>query len=144
MKEKDFTILEIYKMFADSTQHISDCRQHSNQFYILLNSGVIAYNSLFPSFLIITLGILINIVWFLKIQSYKRLNKAKFKVIEKIEKRLPIQVYNHEYLVLKQLGHKALSYYESLIPCIFIIIFIFALGHKYFEQIIKVCQCIFK
>lgn len=143
-ENNDERIFNIYKMFADTTQHISECRQQSNNFYILLNTGIVAYNSHFPSFLIIILGILINIVWMLKITAYKDLNQAKFKVIEKLEKKFPVQVFHDENEVLKSINHKSLSYYEKCIPLIFIVVFSAILLHTYMDKIVNICHCIFK
>lgn len=137
-------LFDIYKMFADTTQHISDCRQQSNNFYILLNTGIIAYNSHFPSFLIIILGILINIVWVFKIRAYKNLNKAKFEVIGKIERNFSVQVFSEEYKILKSMKHKNLSHYESRIPLIFILVFSTILLHTYIDKIINIFYCLFK
>ncbi|WP_177746988.1 RipA family octameric membrane protein [Candidatus Avelusimicrobium fimicolum] len=135
MKEKNADcILDIYKMFVNTTQHTSECRQRSNNFYILLNSGIVAYNSQFHSLFIIVFGILINSVWLFKIQSYTNLNKAKFQVINKIEKKLPLQVFADEYTFLKKIKHKNLSYYERYIPIIFLIIYSIVLLDKYGEQ----------
>lgn len=142
-KRNEECAFEIYKMFVATTQHISECRQQSNNFYILLNSGIVAYNSHFHSFFIIILGILINIVWILKISAYKNLNQAKFQVIEKLEKRLPVQVFHDEYQILKEKNHKNLSYYEKYIPWVFIIVFSAILLHTYTNLIVNMFHCIF-
>ncbi len=123
-ENKRHDILEIYKMYVESTQHISDCRQKSNNFYILLNTGIIAYTSFFNYLLVLLFGVLINIIWFCKINSYKRLNSAKFKVVNFVEKQLPIEVFNMEYKILKEGKHKNLSFYESCIPLVFITVFV--------------------
>ena len=83
-------VLEIYKMFVETTQHTSDCRQKSNNFYILLNTGISAYYTQVSASLILIVGVLLNIIWFFKIQSYRNLNKAKFQVINGLEKKLPV------------------------------------------------------
>lgn len=137
-------VLEIYKMFVETTQHTSDCRQKSNNFYILLNTGIAAYYTQFPASLVIFLGILINIIWFFKIQSYKRLNKAKFQVINVLEKKLPIRVFSDEYKILRSSRHKNLSYYESWIPIIFLLLFLLIYLHIHMDKVINIAYCLFQ
>lgn len=142
MKQKDNkNIFDIYKMYVETTQHISNCRQQSNNFYILLNSGIVAYNAHFASFFISMFGILINIVWILKIKSYKNLNSAKFKVINKLEKFFPVEVFNDEYKILKNTKYKSLSDYEIYVPWIFILLFLLVSIYKYWNIIYKILNC---
>ena len=137
-------VLEIYKMFVETTQHTSDCRQKSNNFYILLNTGISAYYTQVSASLILIVGVLLNIIWFFKIQSYRNLNKAKFQVINGLEKKLPVRVFSDEYKILRSDNHKNLSYYESWIPIIFSFLFVLIYLHLYIDKFINIMCCIFQ
>ena len=70
-------------------------------------------------------GVLLSYVWFILIKSYKDLNSVRFKVINEIEKDLPISPYYMEWEIIKKEG-KYLSFttVERYVPLIFGIIHI--------------------
>lgn len=45
-------------------------------------------------------GIAICVMWALTINSYKKLNSAKFAIIHKMEERLPVALYADEWVAL--------------------------------------------
>jgi len=73
------------------------------------------------------LGIVICIVFWFLIRSYKQLNTGKFAVIHEIEKQLPLALYKYEWEVLGK-GEDNKKYYpfshiELIIPWVFGIIY---------------------
>jgi hypothetical protein len=98
-------LFEQYKLAVEMAQGISDRRQTANSFYIALISafGILSsvlekgptsevrstwgyVLSILPACLSV---ICLCVVWWLTIQSYRRINKAKWKVIEELEDKLP-------------------------------------------------------
>ena len=47
-------------------------------------------------------GAATGLTWFLQLRSYRDLNRAKFEVINDLEKRLPVAVFSAEWQSLKQ------------------------------------------
>jgi len=116
--------IEQYKLFVESSR-----RLQSNRFFISIISallGVLAftfretllvqpYDTNFIFNLLGVFGILLNIVWFLSIIASKRLNAAKFKVIQEMEKGLPFQPFQREWEIFKKNEGKFNKYVVSTV-----------------------------
>lgn len=58
--------------------------------------------------------------WFMQLRGYKLLNKAKFAVIDEIEKKFPVGLFSSEWVEMAKLrkdsfffkGHRSLTSYE--------------------------------
>jgi hypothetical protein len=110
---------------------ISKRRHQTNTFYISLSSSLITLFSLITvkilpinSKLILIipfLGIIICLIWFTHLKSYKKLNWAKFKIINDIEKDLPYQGFTEEWDLLNKANYKRLTDIERYVPLILII-----------------------
>lgn len=112
-KEKDYGpsfkehLFQQYKFYLESAEKISDRRQVANAFFLTLNTAFISFIGFlvtqtdFTSFLfrllIAVVGVAICLVWLFLINSYKQLNSVKFKVIHKIEEKLPLKLYDYEW-----------------------------------------------
>lgn len=132
-------LLDQYKIYVNATEKISDRRQKTNEFFLALNTGLVALlgfiatkTSYIELDLILGLsslaGITVCYLWYRIIFSYKGLNDAKFKVIHAIELRLPLALYDTEWEMLGRGEDKKLywpfSHIEIFVPRIFIIIYI--------------------
>jgi hypothetical protein len=131
-------LLEQYKIYVNSAEKISDRRQKANEFFLTLNSVLVALlgfvttkaNNVNINYLLIfssISGITICYLWYRIIFSYKGLNSGKFNVIHAIEKRLPLALYDTEWEVLDR-GKNRKKYWpfthiELFVPWIFIIIY---------------------
>lgn len=88
-------------------------------------------------FVLCTLGVALSVLWRTHIIAYRRLNSAKFKIINAMEEVLPFRPFNDEWSVLtgkgmaKRKRHVRLSTLEGIVPFI-AITFYFALGLIYF------------
>lgn len=99
-------------------------------------------------------GIVLAATWFFNIRSYKRLNKAKYEVINEMEKDLPYQNFTDEWERLKGkpveetdgmrkrwLKYKDrytdLTNIEGTVPIVFALIYLFILAGAVFKVIIK-------
>lgn len=128
---KDFKnhLLEQYKLYVETSLDISSKRLETNKFYLALNSAVFGLtgylttlNNNLVIFLFSIIGILISIVWYLNIFSYKELNSAKFKVIHELEKHLPASLFKSEEECYLNKYHNLTSI-EKFVPAIFGILY---------------------
>jgi len=136
MSEKE-ELLELYKIHVELSDRVSQRRSVLNQFYITFLTGflgVVAFmvdKSIIhaDSFIYVftgIIGIIVCIIWFFNIHSYKQLNSAKFDVIFKIEEQLSFQFFRIEWEILKkQKKYNTLSNIEKFTPVVLLILFIF-------------------
>ena len=129
-------VLDIYKIYVEKMDTISQRRQHANAFYLSLNTVLISIAGLLSyhdSKIAITVflfsGFFISLMWMRNIQSYKSINEEKFNIIHSIEERLPIKPYFSEWELIKAKKskgkHKDFNEVEILVPILFIILQIF-------------------
>ncbi|MFH1311506.1 MAG: hypothetical protein ABIH65_03820 [Nanoarchaeota archaeon] len=129
-------LLKQYEIFVASAEENSTKRMQSNRFYLLLNTvlfSLSSYLSFISNKIVVTalsgIGIILCLSWMSNISSYKKLNSAKFKIINELEDYLPSKPFNKEDKYLN--SHYTISNLEKLIPIIFIfsyaIIIIFVL-----------------
>lgn len=133
-------LLDQYKIYINATEKISDRRQKTNEFFLGLNTALVALLSFIASKTDQTelnvilgvssiAGITICYLWYRIITSYKGLNDAKFKVVHMIESRLPLALYDTEWEMLGRGNDKErywpFSHIELLVPRIFIAIYAF-------------------
>lgn len=132
-------LLDQYKIYINATEKISDRRQKTNEFFLGLNTALLALLGFIAtktsqSEITIMLGvsaiagITMCYLWYRIIASYKGLNSAKFKVIHAIEMRLPLALYDTEWEMLGRGEDKKVywpfSHIELHVPKIFIAIYI--------------------
>jgi hypothetical protein len=69
-------------------------------------------------------GILLCVLWFNIITSYRDLNTAKWEVVQQIEERLPISPYAAEWDAVERGRnprlYRPLSHIERVVPWIFV------------------------
>ena len=123
-------LLEQYKLISESADKITDKRQSTNNFYLGVNSFILAVASYLAvskvntvSILISVSGLLVSVVWLKNINSFKQLNSAKFKVIHELEEYLPARVYQKEDEYLQK-GYYKLTAVEKWIPVIFGVLYV--------------------
>ena len=131
-------LLEQYKIYINSAEKISDRRQKSNEFFLTLNSTLVALLGYIATkmdnadmmYVLLSssiIGIAMCYLWYRTVRSYKGLNSGKFKVIHAIERRLPLALYDTEWEILDRGKDKKIywpfSHIELLVPWIFIAIY---------------------
>ncbi|WP_297637751.1 hypothetical protein [uncultured Clostridium sp.] len=133
-RERNEILLEQWKVYVQMADNMSVRRSKSNSFFTTINTTIIGLISV--SFfsnhrnLILITGILISIAWISSIRSYKILNNAKFKVINKIEESFPMQGFTEEWDELKKSKHIKLTSNETYVPIGFIIIYMICLWNN--------------
>lgn len=131
-------LFEQYKLYVESIEKTSDRRQHANNYFITINTALISLiglsfqikifeNLAFIKSILAFVGIIVCIVFWYLIRSYKQLNTGKFDVVHKIEEHLPLALYKYEWEVLGK-GKDNKKYYpfshiELIIPWVFGIIY---------------------
>lgn len=91
-------LLEQYKLYVQSAENVSARRVASSRYLLALNAALIAFYGLLSAnfgqnywaLLIPVMGIHVCLLWYLIIKSHADLNRIKFKVIHKLEQRLPV------------------------------------------------------
>jgi len=101
-----------YKLYTEQKEKFIDRSFHTNKFYLLSIIGLIltmfltkdySFSYGLSSTLVFSVaGFAICILWWVNVDSYNFLIKVKLgKVIEEIEKTLPVQPYTQEFIAIK-------------------------------------------
>ncbi|MBF4603251.1 MULTISPECIES: RipA family octameric membrane protein [Curtobacterium] len=134
-------VLELYKLTVEMADRISARRGQANQFYLALQSTLLGVPAIFSllgrdefdplrATLLVAIGALTSITWWLQLRSYRDLNRAKFSVINRIERdHLPVQPFSDEWSSLKrdplpkwQGRYAELGTVERLVPLAFLVL----------------------
>lgn len=136
---KDKTlVIDQYKIAVASTEKVSTQRADANKFYLSVNSiiagGLLFYNDQVSdvnssTVLVATVfGVIVCVVWVLALIDYRKLNKAKFDLITKMEADLPIKFFTEEWSLLNKgkwhKKYKNISRIERLMPLSFAVVYI--------------------
>lgn len=146
-------LLEQYKLYVEMADNISARRSQANQFYISVLSALLAVVALVAkiygggssphpdlvnvAFLAVAmLGLVLCLIWWLNLLSYRQLNSGKFLVIHEIEAQLPYKCYDREWELLgsgKDWGkYLSLTTIELYVPGLmalpFALVFLYALN----------------
>lgn len=103
---------EIYEMAVEMADRVSARRLAANAFFVTVNTALaglvtFAYSQVtsdhrFILWIISLVGILLSLTWFFAIRSYKRLNRAKFEVIQELETELEFDYFKKEWESLRR------------------------------------------
>lgn len=129
-------VIEQYKLYVEMADRISSRRLTANSFFLSINTALVALtsyinnisnSSLLSSSLLISLaGMILCYMWYRLIRSYKDLNTAKFKVIHNMEKMLPFNPYDAEWIEVGEGKNKKkylpFTNIEMRVPWVFLLI----------------------
>ncbi|TRO69451.1 hypothetical protein [Streptomyces sp. IB201691-2A2] len=132
----DPAILELYKVAVEMADRVSARRGSANAFFLSVQTALVSIMALTYQrlenahqsvYLALSMaGITLSASWWLQLRSYRDLNTAKFAVINKIEERLPVQLFKDEWDSLKRdplpplrKRYAELGYIERVIPGVF-------------------------
>jgi hypothetical protein len=143
-------LLEQYKIYIQTAENISEKRMNTNKFYITFLSSIITiffiilklfkedFNYQLIFILLSIFGITLSIIWRVNLHSYKQINRAKFKIIHKMEHNLPYRCFEKEW---KLLGNgKFLTKYikltniEFFLPYLYAMLFLIVLIYYLFVR----------
>ena len=123
-------ILEQYKIYVQSAENVSSRRIATSRYLLTLSAALLAIYGIqildltqnYWTLTIPTTGIIISILWYCLIKSYRNLNAIKFQIIHDLEQYLPVALYKYEW---KKAGQGNGKFYtevtqiEQWIPIIF-------------------------
>jgi hypothetical protein len=134
--------LDLYKLAVEMADRISGRRALANTFFLTVNTGLAALlggNNL--RWYVAAAGIVFAFAWWWLLQSYRKLNWAKFEVINAIEPRLPLRLFSDEWRHLESTraprgvwppaalwawlkGYHDLGTAERIVPLAFVAIYV--------------------
>lgn len=135
-------LLEQYKLFVETSQQVSERRQNANNYLLTINSSLVTlFVVLLSTFgrhrwnvLIPITGLVLCVIWYSLVDSYKDLNTAKFAVIHELEDQLPVALFRHEWYVCGHNQRKKdkaiedkyvpLTHLERWIPWVFAVLYV--------------------
>lgn len=140
----DPTALALYQLAVEMADRVSVRRATANTYFLTVHTTLATVVAVFlaspdraaeadavPVVLIATVGVLLSVVWWVLLRSYRDLNAAKFEVILEMEKSLPSQPYGDEWASLKKdpvkkwRGRYAeLGTVERVVPAAFIAVYV--------------------
>jgi hypothetical protein len=137
-------LIEQYKLYVEMADNISTRRSQTNAFYITVLSGLLAVLALAAdkfagaaqdaSFIAVAiLGIVLCVVWYINLESYRQLNSGKYKTIHEMEQRLPFPCFDREWEIMSMRGEDGkpkftrLTRVEKFVPILLGIPFLFLL-----------------
>ena len=145
----DNVVLEQYKMYVEMADRVSARRVATNKFYISLLAALLAFvtfvlskqicygyeTAVLVSFSI--LGLVLNFVWLINIQSYRQLNSGKFRVIHEMEEKLAFPCYKKEWQILGEgkdsKQYRRLTRVERFVPYILSLPYLILLVYSVFR-----------
>lgn len=131
------SVLDLYRLAVEMADRVSARRASANAWYVSLETATLSILGLLSgverqttSWVLVAVaaaGACIAVVWLVTLRSYQRLNSAKFAVIQKIEDRLPVQMYKQEWAILRPADtrrrrYHALSAVERTVPVVFLVL----------------------
>lgn len=133
-------LLEQYKVFLQTSEDLVSRRQNVNNFYISINSALMAAFGIvwaleiapiykfFTGLLLATVGIILSVSWIKLLASYGDLNSSKMKIISYIERQLPASLYDAEWAALSDKLNKrkyvSFTNSEKRVPALFIAVYV--------------------
>jgi hypothetical protein len=127
-------LFEQYKIYVGSVEKVSDRRVLANNCLLTVNAflavlyGLFAGHSQNSAWLVLlpVVGVLVSLVWYRIIASYRNLNAIKFQVIHELEQKMPAALYDYEWFKAEEGRGKAfrpLSHLELWLPRIFVLLY---------------------
>jgi len=125
-----------YKLYLDFTDRLSQRRQTVSSFFVSVMTAVVAilgYGRSARTLVIVSVaGLILCVLWWRIIRSYRDLNRARFAVIYAMETVLPLKPYTAEwdYVGRGQSSglYKPVSRIESYVPLLFFGLFLAVLA----------------
>ncbi|MEU9115337.1 hypothetical protein AB0D04_27040 [Streptomyces sp. NPDC048483] len=130
-------VLELYKLAVEMADRVSARRGTANAFFLTVQTTFVALVGLgFPKLSdapwwvpvsLFLAGVTLSATWWMQLRSYRDLNTAKFKGINKLEERLPVKIFTDEWEQLRRdpihgwrKRYTELGTSERVIPVVFV------------------------
>lgn len=134
--------LEIYKLAVEMADRISARRALASTFFLTALSSLLVVIGLATKdeWAFALPGLLLALTWWLLLRSYRLLNRAKFRVIHKMEEGLPLRPFTDEWPITELVSeneivqfrkmkalrgrYAELGVLEQTVPTIFSVVFV--------------------
>lgn len=160
-REPSSTFLELYKLTVEMADRVSARRGAANSFFFTLHAALVAVIGFvrptkeavvanvgadaparqvvehvdeFGLIYVASAGLVLAAAWWILLKSFRDLNRAKFSVINKMEKMLPAEPFNDEWNELKsdpvkkwRRRYAEFNTVERVVPVVFAAIYIAAI-----------------
>lgn len=143
--------METYKLAVEMADRLSARRATANAFFLTVNTTLVAVvglrdqtsgSVLLPVSVCLS-GIAVAVCWWFLLRNYRRLNEAKFAVINKIEaEHLPVKPFLDEWALLSnggtatgrlakvRAGLRQLGNVERIVPIVFALLYVMLLAGR--------------
>ncbi len=132
---------DLYNLAVEMADRISARRVLANSFFATVNTGLAALLGARPfPWYVAAAGVVLAIVWWALLKSYRDLNAAKYRVILAMEELLPAKVFGDEWAALRgkpvEFGlrpsavkswlaqYRELGAVERVVPWVFVAIYV--------------------
>lgn len=120
-----------YKLFIDLTDRLSQRRQNASSFFVTVTTavvGLLGYAKTPRTYIVVSAaGLILCLLWWQMIRSYRNLNRARFQIIYAMETLLPLRPYTAEWDAIGRGAspdqYKPLSVIEANVPLLFFALF---------------------
>lgn len=128
--------MEQYKVAIQGVDYTSKSKHTLNSYYLTINTVLLAAVGLsltkdkfvLPETahdLILAVGILIAVVWWVNLRTYNNVLAAKFSILHCLEEQLPLSLYKTEWVLIKTIyGNPRRAFIDGLVPVIFFAFYI--------------------
>jgi hypothetical protein len=148
--QRDARFFEQYKLAVEMADRHSARRATANAFFATLNAALLTavgllrepqaegepltFANQFAPALGVIAGIVLCVVWFFMLRTYRHLSSAKWEVILAMEKSLPYPLFDEEWrklphdVVRRRDRYLPLTEIEKRIPWVFVAIYVLTFG----------------
>ena len=131
-------IIEQYKLFAELADRVSTRRMQVNTFFLTLHTAVLGglgyglTNNILPPDPVLLVAILIVlsvlcVAWTQMVNSYRKLNSAKWEIVAWMENELPIRPWAAEWKLLGEgrvpARYRQVTKVEDRVPNMFLLVY---------------------
>ncbi len=130
-------LLELYKFYQATAEKVSDRRAQANSWMLSVNTALVGVYGYFDKVKglahdpvtvwvwgIPLAGLLICMAWLALLSSYRKLNKAKYQLLQDMEKDLSVALFTRERDIYKGLRRRSLTRIEVYVPWGFMALYV--------------------
>lgn len=131
-------IAEMWEKTVETADSVTDKRISASNFYMTIDTaliGLLYFVSNWWDYTVAAVGLIIAVLWFFSVQNYRYLSSAKWKVVNDLEKKLPVKPFTYEWKVLTHRKHYRyfqVTKIERIMPLLFGLLFLLII-------ILKIC-----
>lgn len=147
----DLRVMEAYKLAVEMADRVSARRATANAFFLTVNTTLVAVVGMYKEtpgstllpVAVCAAGLAVATCWWFLLRNYRKLNEAKFVVINRIEAEyLPVKPFSDEWEVLSgkdapkkrlariRAGLRQLGNVERVIPIVFGLLYVMLLAGR--------------